>query len=51
MAAMPDRAKRLEKIELIDTLLEYAADIVTSMKYAKCKPNDASEKELLSLLL
>jgi hypothetical protein len=31
-------------------LLEYAADIVTGMKHANGKPNDAREKELLSLL-
>ena len=35
MTARLDQAKRLEKIELIDTLLEYAADIVTDMKGAR----------------
>ena len=50
MTAEPDQGKRLEKIELIDTLLEYAADIVTDMKGAKGRPDDVREKELLSLL-
>ena len=35
MTAEPDQGKRLEKIELIDTLLEFAADIVTAMKGAR----------------
>jgi hypothetical protein len=50
MAGGLDQAKRLEKIELIDTLLEYAADIVTNLRGAKGRPDDAREKELLSLL-
>ena len=50
MTAGLDQGKRLEKIELIDTLLEYASDIVTEMKPAKGSPDDAREKELLSLL-
>jgi hypothetical protein len=50
LTARLDQGKRLEKIELIDTLLEYASDIVTEMKSAKGSPDDAREKELLSLL-
>jgi hypothetical protein len=50
LTARLDQGKRLEKIELIDTLLEYAADIVTDMKGAKGRPDDAREKELQSLL-
>ena len=34
MTARLDQATRLEKIELIDTFLEYASDIVTDMKGA-----------------
>jgi hypothetical protein len=40
-----------EKIELIDTLLEYASDIVVDLKRGKSKQNDKQEMELLSLLL
>lgn len=50
MSAKLDQGNRLEKIELIDTFLEYASDIVTDMKGAKGRPDDAREKELLSLL-
>jgi hypothetical protein len=50
MTAGLDQGKRLERIELMDTLLEYASDIVTEMKPAKGSPDDVREKELLSLL-
>jgi hypothetical protein len=40
-----------EKIELIDTLLEYASDIVVDLKRGKNKQNDKHEMELLSVLL
>ena len=39
-----------EKIELIDTLLEDASEIVVDLKRGKNKQNDKQEMELLSLL-
>jgi hypothetical protein len=45
-----DHGKRLEKIELIDTLLEYASDIVADIRHAEDQQSDTKEKELLSLV-
>jgi hypothetical protein len=50
MPTKVDRKTKLEKIALIDTLLEDASEIVADMKLGKNKQDDKQEKELLSLL-
>jgi hypothetical protein len=45
-----DYRARLQKIALIDTLLEDASEIAADMKLGKNKQHDKQEKELLSLL-
>jgi hypothetical protein len=50
MPTKVDRQTKLEKIALIDTLLEDASEIVADMKLRKNKQDDNQEKELLSLL-
>lgn len=50
MPTKVDRQTKLEKIALIDTLLEDASEIVADMKLGKNKQDDNQEKELLSLL-
>ena len=50
MSANVDNRTKSEKIELIDTLLEDASEIVADMKLKKCMQDDKQEIELLSLL-
>jgi len=50
MPTKVDRQTKLEKIALIDTLLEDASEIVADMKLGKNRQDDNQEKELLSLL-
>jgi hypothetical protein len=45
-----DHKTKSERIELIDTLLEDAAEIVVDLKRGNNKQNDKQEMELLSLL-
>ena len=50
MPTKVDQKTKSEKIELIDTLLEDASEIVVDLKRKNNKQNDKQEMELLSLL-
>ena len=50
MPTKVDHKTKSEKIELIDTLLEDASEIVVDLKRGKNKQNDKQEMELVSLL-